>query len=633
MVTKNEKTRDARLIFFNNLYEAAKNAKGEIEGEMRLALDQYNGSPIIDGSFENASVVRNITYELIESEISTYIPRSIVQPEIYSERNDRCAKVVELLCNRLRNKLPLEVLNDIDERMTYVYGSSVWLIEWDEAIVTHDTVGGVSLRVIAPTDFYPQPGVEHIDDMEYCFIKYDATVEDVSRAYGVDVAVAQEGANDENSEYSDEVITVVICYYKDENGTVCKYVFSDDVELQDLRDYYARRKKVCRHCKKRESICICEGNTDKDYILEDDDVEELDDEIVTANNDIIPAVSPKIRDGEIVTRKKEETVTDDYGTPIFGEDGLPLTEEVNAPVLQPTRIPYYKPKRLPVVIRRNTAKIGSLWGESDCARIRPQQQAINKVESRIMSKLMKAGVTPYMPEDSQLVMNNSVFGNIIKIPKGDTAREYGIIDTTPNIAQDIAEADRLYDQAKRILGISDSFQGQYDGSAQSGYAKKLQIAQSSGRLQSKRALKHSLYADLDRAIFELYLAFADEPRPIPYKDEFGRIHEMDFNRYDFVRTDDAGNYYYTDQFLFSADASVDPEEDRASLWQLNLTNLQQGTFGNPQDPATMIRYWSAQERAHYPHARDNVEYFTDIYNRMMQAQAQAQALPQGGNVQ
>ena len=59
-------------------------------------------------------------------------------------------------------------------------------------------------------------------------------------------------------------------------------------------------------------------------------------------------------------------------TPLFfGENGE--VTEVG------THIPYYLPKHFPSVIRRNTSCAGQLLGQSDCAFIRPQQQAINKV--------------------------------------------------------------------------------------------------------------------------------------------------------------------------------------------------------------------------------------------------------------
>ena len=51
---------------------------------------------------------------------------------------------------------------------------------------------------------------------------------------------------------------------------------------------------------------------------------------------------------------------------------------------------------------------------------------------------------------------------------------------------------------------------------------------------------------------------------------------------------------------------------RESLWQRNLENLKAGTLGDPSAIPTLLRYWQCQERAHYPHARENVEYFTEL---------------------
>ena len=51
------------------------------------------------------------------------------------------------------------------------------------------------------------------------------------------------------------------------------------------------------------------------------------------------------------------------------------------------------------------------------------------------------------------------------------------------------------------------------------------------------------------------------------------------------------------------------------MWEKNLKNLQAGTLGDPADPATLLRYWQNQERAHYPFARENVTYFFDMIKR------------------
>ena len=126
-------------------------------------------------------------------------------------------------------------------------------------------------------------------------------------------------------------------------------------------------------------------------------------------------------------------------------------------------------------------------------------------------------------------------------------------------------------------------------------------------------MKHVAYARLDKIIFSLYLAFADEPRRLSYKDAYGKIHESEFNRYDFLEYDlKTGEYYYDDAYLFSVDLNSGNEYQRESLWQRNLENLKAGTLGDPGSPATLLRYWQCQERAHYPYARENVEYFSDI---------------------
>ncbi|MBO5755746.1 MAG: hypothetical protein J6R89_06800, partial [Clostridia bacterium] len=193
---------------------------------------------------------------------------------------------------------------------------------------------------------------------------------------------------------------------------------------------------------------------------------------------------------------------------------------------------------------------------------------------------------------------------------GDAKDRYGLLDTTPSIAEDVMQSDRLYDHAKRILGISDTYAGIADETAISGYAKKIQVEQSAGRLESKRKMKQTAYAELDRILFEYHLAYADEPRILTYKDAFGKRHALSFHRYDFLRFhEETGKYEYDDDFLFSVDLGGDFEQRRDLLWEKNLENLKNGTLGDPSSPATLLHYWQCQERAHYPNAKENVEYF------------------------
>ena len=110
-----------------------------------------------------------------------------------------------------------------------------------------------------------------------------------------------------------------------------------------------------------------------------------------------------------------------------------------------------------------------------------------------------------------------------------------------------------------------------------------------------------------KQIFQYYLAYADEPRPAAYQDAQGKTQNCMFNRYDFLERDDAGEWYYNDEYMFSTDASIDIEKSRETLWQENRANFQQGAYGDVTQLETLLIFWQNMERTHYPFAHDNVE--------------------------
>lgn len=565
-----------RLAYFKDLYRKSRDKQAALYARLETHRAQYKGSRAIDGSSTSASVVRNITYELIESQVSTLIPSPAAEAKEYTEANERCAKAIEQLCASLRRELPFEKLNDIDERYTYVYGGSVWLVEWDASLVRGGRQGGVRISCLSPLDFVPEPGVYEVEDMEYCFLRFDTSPSDVSRRYGVPLSVLEDRAQDGDTA---DTVELVLAFWRGDEGYVNAFAFTGDVTLLDLEDYYARKGEVCRRCGRRRALCGCEHPR---FHTVSEEEEYLTCDVTLTDGRVLPAASPEI-DGE----------------------GKLLSE-----TLVPTRLPYYRPRRFPIVIRKNTSEERSLFGQSDCEFIRPQQQQINKIESRILEKLMRSGVTPILPDDAELTLDNSIFGQVIKLRTGDERERYGVLDTTPSIAQDITQSDRLYEHAKRILGITDTYLGLGDASATSGYAKQVQVEQSAGRLESKRKMKQTAYAELDRILFEYHLAYADESRPVSYKDAFGKQKNAIFNRYDFlVYRPETGKYEYNDDFLFSVDLGGGVEQRREELWKRNLENLTAGTLGDPADPATLLHYWLSQERARYPYAKENVEYF------------------------
>lgn len=599
-----EKGDGTKLSFFQDLYREARAECEEHYADLDKFYRQYKGTKDIDGSEVQAKLVRNITYELVESQVTSYLPNPSVAPRMWSEKNERNAKSIETLLKNKRNELPFEKMNDMDERYNPIYGGSVWLCEWDESITTHNTVGDVRITCLSPKHFTGQPNIYEIDDMEYCFVEFETTKEDIVRKYGVTPSVADETESDENAD--DKTATLYVCFYKNDDDKICQYVWSGDTELLDIEDYYSRKRYICKKCGKRKELCDCEK---PDYELQNDECEELDRDIPLSGGQFIPAESEMIRDGKIVTEMQTRPMTGADGRILMRNAGgimLPATEEAEVPKTEPTRLPYYKLTMLPIVIRKNTSQEDSLFGQSDCEFIRPQQDAINKVESRIIEKLMGSGVYPIVPDDFEDDIDNSLFTRVFRC-KPNEVNQFGRIDLSVDISRDVTEAERLYDQAKRILGITDSFQGQHDASAQSGKAKQLQIQQAQGRLDSKRQMKNSAYADIDRLIFHYYLAYADEPRPATYKDAEGRMQNVAFNRYDFLERDEAGEWYYNDEYLFSADTSYDFERQRDLMWQENRLNFQQGAYGDPALPQTQLIFWLNMEQAHYPFAHDNVE--------------------------
>ena len=536
---KTSENSQSRFLRYKELYENALCAMSERCDGFQKNIDQYNGSDEIDGSPVRALTVRNITYEIIESEIDYEIPMPKASVACYTDRRDKNARTVERLCSAVRDALPFEEMNDRDERQTYIFGSSVWYVDWESE--GGGSVGGIRVHCLSPRDFIPQPGAPAVSDMEYCFLRFITTRDELSRAFGKTAEEIERAECDTEGEGS---ATVVVCFYIGEGGRIGKLVFSGDLLLSDIPDYYGRKA---------------------------------------------------MQGGRLITLERET----------FNPEDLPEKTSRRAVV------PYYAPRTFPIVIRKNSSAMDSPFGTSDCDRIRPQQQAINKVESRILEKLLRSAVTPIMPEDARVTMNNSVFGQVIKMRPGEKAENYGKIDTTPDITQDVKESDRLYEQARRVMGISDALQGNDTEKTESGYARQLKIAQASGRLEGKKRLKYLAYSELYRLIFQHFLAFSDGVRRLSYKDSYGRVITESFNRYDFLEIGETG-WEYFDEFLFSVDLNVGSEYKRESLWERNLENLTSGSLGDKTSPETLLRYWQSQARAGYPYARENVEYFKGI---------------------
>lgn len=642
-----------RLGEVQELYSRAANGVSAIREDFRKWADQYDGSKDIDvishddegnevEGATQASVVWNITFELLEGSIDTSIPQPLITPALKCIHHVRNARRAENLIKMLLDKLPFERYNDQSERTTKIYGTSGMNVEWDVETSTHTNVGEVQVTPLRPQNIYPQPGIVDIDDCDYVFVNYLTTRAELKRRYSLtdeDVEETEfeptydqgEGLRDQARPTNDEdVVTLTVLWYKNDKGNICRYAYSGDLVLEDDDDYYSRKVEYCKTCGRRRELCEKDECSKPNYFMNKLDYEELEEDLVCSDGRVIPAYSPVFKDGKPVFETVRMPVTSPDGTQMLEDVGgieMPAFMEVQVPKMQKTRLPYYKPRKFPITIRYNIDDDESFWGISDCEVIRPNQQECNKLTSRIHEAVMKSGAVLMKPEEADVVLTNGLFEGSIDLPANADQRQFGVFSYSADISQWLVERDNHKEQAKRLLGITDSFLGQADNTAKSGYAKSVQVAQSSGRLASKKIMKHAHYADIFRVIFELYLAFADEPRQIHHDDEecFEEAQER-FNKNDYYEFDaKTGSWYLDDNYTFSVDPNGALEQQYVQLWEIVKADYQSGMYGDPMQIDTQICAWQHLEKLKYPFARNIVEMKKKQKEQMMVAQAQMMA--------
>ncbi len=555
---------------------------------------------------EKTPYLRNIVRELIEAQIDTTIP----QPKVTARRKEDewKAQLIEDMLRDELNRIPIEEINDLMERVVPLQGGGFYLIEWDDSIRTHTTVGEVSVRALHPDSVIPQQGVRLLDDMDYFFVKIPTTKGAVYAKYHVDVSDEAEEepelrSHDGGEEPSEETVTVYQAYYRNENGRFGLFSWVGDTVLLDLDDYRARRIKRCVSCscpepenKGEDGVKRCPscGGTVFEYQSAS---------YMTLSNDMIRT------DGTKVPRMTEqiETIEDE------------IAGSIEISVAEPTKIPYYMPSVSPLILQKCVSSMNRFLGDSDAEELRSSQNALNALYKKIFAKMFSGGSMVTLPDDATI----EVTGEDMRVVRVGNAANKQLIDVYNLQAQfsgDINVAAQIYEFSRQIIGITDSYQGRRDTTAISGQAKQYAAQLAAGRLESKREMKRSAYARLFEAIFKYKLAYTDEPRDIVTHDRDGHICYRQFNRWDFLEQDAAGNYYWNDQFIFGCDTAAPLAQDRAAMWQETRMYFTQGAYGNPQDPKVRAFFWGVMEQLHYPgaaHARDAAE-------KEMQAAAEAQ---------
>ena len=582
--------------------------------KMNEREDIYNGErtmqPLVpgdthrDGTKKKTSHVRNIVFENVESQISSAIPQPKVTPR--RKKDEHLADVIEHFLRNELDRLPFEAINDLAERTVPIQGGVGFLVEWDNTKRTSTTVGEVNVTLIHPKQFAPQPDVyTSIADMDYFIVKVPTTKGYIERRYGV--VLENEGESEPDvrggdGPTSEENLTLYLGYSLNDHGGIDRYTWVNDTELENLKDYQARRQPVCAACGKVKPLHGQEVNG-----------------TVYAGGEC-PWCGGK---------HWEERVQDfeQLRVPVHRSDGTEIggmmesIDETGLPVSVPAKIPFYKPDCYPIVLQRSVSVFGQLLGNSDVDMIRDQQNTSNRIEQKIIDRLMKAGTRITLPDRPDL-RTDSEDSERWYIGKPTDKQLIDVYDFSGNLQYEMAYLAQVCEEARQIIGITDSFQGRADTTATSGKAKEFSAAQAAGRLESKRVMKNAAYAELFEVMFKFWLAYSDEPRPVTYKDSTGETVYEEFNRYDFLELGEDGQWHWNDQFLFSCDTSAPLASNREAMWQETRQNLQTGAFGDPSRMETLILFWAKMEELHYPGAAQTKKHLEELAQQQEMAAMQ-----------
>lgn len=610
------------LSMWKGRLEEAKAHYGDERKKMMLYRKYYKGSREIQpnvnstvGTVKKASNVRNMVYELIESQVDSSIPMPKVRA-IHSEDDELAVKIEKLLENMVIN-LKLAVLNDAMERVTYVQGGSLFHVQWDSNKGLHNEVGAVVVDKLHPYKVIPQPGVTELNDMDYFFVQNIMTKNAVKRFYGVDVSEAEnddiELAEDNKDAITNEdVVTVNTSYYRNEDGTIGKYVWCDYFELQDFKDYQARQRDTCAECGTTmiNGVCPVCGSKKKKKVT--DDYEEIIEGLeISIDGGGRTRLDPNDESSDLFS---DEPSFDEMGNPILNEEGVPEVKRVQK------KIPYYKPNIYPVILRKNISEEDKFLGGSDVFVMIDQQDAIKKYSTKIDEKLMKAGSALTLPEGLEFEKTDKEF-KVVRVANPAQIDMIKVLTLQADVRQDINMLEINYEAARSTIGITDSYQGKYDSSATSGTAKQFSINQAAGRLESKRLMKNESYARLYEVMFKFWLAYADQTTAISVQNSDGSTDHSEIDRHEFLKMDASGEFYWNDEFIFETDPTSTLMANREAMWNQTDLKLQSQAFGPLGDLETLKTYWTFMKANGYPNAGMALESILERIQTIEEQQA------------
>ena len=577
------------------LYYDAKAKRPETDEKIQERNNLYEGKDTIetdkDGNQVASKCHRNMCFELIESQINNGLPMPKITPP--RPGKTELAHNLEKYLRAEMDRLQSELINDRVERGVLKQGTHYYLVGWDDTIRIGNRQGGIYIRDKAIQDVWPQPGIAKFEDADYVFVRDTVSLRKLR---------AMTGFNDipQDPNFRGMVTTITYWYYNDE-GYVCRLVWVENTAyiLFNDNDYESRRIRVCKNCGEITDAAVCPvcGSVDFGYKSVHEE---------TVQEDIVKYVPKSIQ------------------------------QEKNQPLViaaKGTNIPFYAMRRIPIVCRVNISRDDSMFGMSDIDILKNNQITSNNITTKIEQNILKGGSVVTIPAKANFKLNNETL-KVCRISDPRMADAIKVQNLQASIQQDDILADRVYQFARASLGITDSYQGKRDPTAESGKAKEIAAAQSAGRLESKRRMKDSAYADLYYMMFQTFLAYDDTQEEVSYENTDGEVVSATISRYNFL-DGEPGKVFYDDSFLFSVDTASVLYTSRESLWQETLNNFQMGTMGPVNDPSTLLLFWSVMNELDYPLAQKCLNHISEqlgIQAEALQA-AQTQARQMAQNMQ
>ncbi len=205
-----------------------------------------NSTNMQNGKRKKANNVVNLVLEFIETNVDATIPKPSVRTKLPGFEK-QAAMIEDSLTSDI-TELGITAINDVNERITPIQGYSAILVGWNPDFKHHLYRGELNLESVHPKRIIPQPGVWELQKMDYFFVLSSVTKSFIKKRYGVDLENEGEQFPGLNSldgygsqSSNPDMVTEIVCWYKNDDGEVSKFVWCDNEILEDLPNFYARR--------------------------------------------------------------------------------------------------------------------------------------------------------------------------------------------------------------------------------------------------------------------------------------------------------------------------------------------------------------------------------------------------------